>query len=162
VVGLLAAGALFAAAPAGASYVSGKQTIVSQKAGTFKMSGGLIGDWKVTSFKPTALKPVLKAKGTERFDGCLDSNHDGSCAGDPTGTLNFKFHYWAKLGSHDEVQLGTCAHRIVGGTGGLAGASGFLMMVDTPIGKAPFTKTHYEGFVTLIPAPRVGGGPKHC
>lgn len=46
-------------------------------------------------------------------------------------------------------QVGTCAHPVTGGTGDFAGATGFLMMVDTPIKKAPFVKTEYEGIITL-------------
>lgn len=49
--------------------VSGRQTIVNEKAGTSKMTGGLIGNWKVTSFKEVASKPVFRGKGIESFNG---------------------------------------------------------------------------------------------
>jgi hypothetical protein len=99
---------------------------------TFKMAGGLIGSWEITSFKEVKKqKPVFKATGTESFNGCMDVGHDGSCTGDPSGTMDFTFKYWAKLGSDEKVQLGTCAHPVVGGAGGFSGATGFLMMVDT-------------------------------
>ncbi|HEX5609612.1 MAG TPA: hypothetical protein VFX45_05910 [Solirubrobacterales bacterium] len=127
--------------------VSGEQKIVSEKGS--KMSGGLIGSWKITSFKVVASKPVFRGKGTESFSGCIDRKLDGSCAGDPSGTMKFSFRYWAKLDSEDAVQLGTCAHPVTGGTGAFAGATGFLMMVDTPIKKPPFLKTEYEGVITL-------------
>jgi hypothetical protein len=159
---LASAVALLWATPAGATYVSGKQTIVSEKKGTFKMAGGLIGSWAITSFKVQKTKPVFKAKGTESFNGCMDVGHDGSCTGDPSGTMDFTFKYWAKIGD-EKVQLGTCAHPVVGGTGGFSGATGFLMMVDTPIKRKPFIKTHYEGDI------RLGGvlsaspkAPTHC
>jgi hypothetical protein len=129
--------------------IAGKQTVVNEKAGTYKMSGGLLGDWKITSFKETASKPVFKGHGTESFNGCIDRKLDGSCAGDPSGTLTFKFRYWAKFGKGDALELGTCAHPVTGGTGDFAGATGFLMMVDTPINKAPFVETNYEGVITL-------------
>jgi hypothetical protein len=92
---------------------------------------------------------VFRGKGTESFKGCIDRKLDGSCAGDPTGTMKFSFRYWAKFDANDAVQLGTCAHPVTGGTGDFAGATGFLMMVDTPINNAPFVKTQYEGVITL-------------
>jgi hypothetical protein len=151
------------ASPAGATYVSGKQEVVSAKKGTFKMAGGLIGSWAITSFKVLKTKPVLKAKGTESFNGCMDLGHDGSCTGDPSGTMDFTFNYWAKVTGDDRLQLGTCAHPVVGGTGAFAGATGFLMMVDTPIKKKPFIKTHYEGDINLVGVrSATASAPRHC
>jgi hypothetical protein len=137
--------------------VAGKQTVVSEKAGISKMSGGLVGSWKITSFKELATKPVFKGKGTELFNGCIDRQLDGSCTGDPSGTINFKFRYWGKFSASDALELGTCAHPVTGGTGDFAGATGFLMMVDTPTKKAPFVETNYEGVITLAGA---AGSPR--
>lgn len=150
IAGLSAAASAGAISVAGEQFsVSGKQTVVNEQAGTSRMSGGLVGNWKVTSFKELASKPVFRGKGTESFKGCIDRKLDGSCAGDPTGTMKFSFRYWAKFDPNDAVQLGTCAHPVTGGTGDFAGATGFLMMVDTPINNAPFVKTQYEGVITL-------------
>src|SRR6201999_465313 len=152
-LGTMAAASLFVTAATATTVsgeqfaVSGEQTVVNEKASTYKMSGGLLGDWKVTAFKETASKPVFKGRGTESFSGCIDRKLDGSCAGDPTGTLKFKFRYWAKFGKEDKLELGTCAHPVTGGTGDFAGATGFLMMVDTPTKKAPFVETFYEGMI---------------
>jgi hypothetical protein len=66
--------------------------------------------------------------------------------------LTFSFRYWAKLGNKGAVKLATCAHPVTGGKDDFADATGFLMMVDTPIKKPPFTVTQYEGVITL-------GGP---
>jgi hypothetical protein len=150
-VALSATAALLAASPASAIPVSGKQTIVSEKKGTSKMAGGLIGQWAITSFKVLKTKPVIRARGTESFDGCLDVDLDGSCSGNPSGTLAFSFRYWGKTAGDGSVQLGTCAHPVVSGTGSFAGATGFLQMVDTPTKKPPFTKTTYEGEINLAP-----------
>lgn len=151
VLATLVATATAAAAPVSGEQfsVSGEQKVVNEKAGTSKMSGGLIGNWKITSFKGVASKPVFRGNGTESFNGCIDRKLDGSCAGDPSGTMKFSFRYWGKFNSKDAVQLGTCAHPVTGGTGDFAGSTGFLMMVDTPIKKAPFVKTEYEGIITL-------------
>lgn len=155
VLGTITAASLFVTAAGAATVsgeqfaVSGKQSVVNEGAGTYKMSGGLLGDWKITSFTELAQKPVFKGKGTERFKGCIDRKRDGSCTGDPSGTLRFKFRYWAKIGKGGALELGTCAHPVTGGTGDFAGATGFLMMVDTPTKKAPFVETSYEGVITL-------------
>jgi len=45
--------------------------------------------------------------------------------------------------------LGWQVRPVTGGTGDFAGATGFLMMVDTPTKKAPFVETNYEGVITL-------------
>src|SRR5262249_46942102 len=81
-VACLAALAAAGVATAATYPVSGKQTVVSEKNGTYKMNGGLIGDWTTTSFKETAKSPIYKGKGTEHFQGCLDTDHNGKCAGD--------------------------------------------------------------------------------
>ncbi|MGH8526819.1 MAG: hypothetical protein ACREXY_22195 [Gammaproteobacteria bacterium] len=164
---LLAAAALLVwAAPASATYVSGKQTFVGGgKKSTYNMAGGLVGSWAITSFKELKNKGVVfKAKGTESFNGCMDLGHDGSCTGDPSGTMDFTFTYWAKISGKGKVELGTCAHPVSAGTGGFASATGFLMFVDTPIKKKPFIKTHYEGEINVagVLSARAASPPRHC
>jgi hypothetical protein len=147
---LVAAMAAFAA-PAGAKTatypVSGKQIVVDEDAGTYKMTGGLVGDWSVTSFTELATAPLYKGKGTEHFSGCLDRGRDGSCANDPFGTLDFSFRYWAQFNG-DALVWGACWHPVTGGTGAFKGASGVLMMTDTPTGGGNVT-TDYIGSITL-------------
>jgi hypothetical protein len=127
--------------------VSGAQTVLDEDAGTFKMTGSLIGDWQITSFKEIATSPIYRAKGTEAFSGCLDLRGDGSCAGDPSGKLRFTFRYWAQFGENDALIWGSCVHPITGGTGAFAGATGVLAMVDTPTPQG--VTTAYIGHVTL-------------
>jgi hypothetical protein len=147
---LVAAMAAFAA-PAGAKTatypVSGKQIVVDEDAGTYKMTGGLVGDWSVTSFTELATAPLYKGKGTEHFSGCLDRGRDGSCANDPSGTLDFSFRYWAQFNG-DALVWGACWHPVTGGTGAFKGASGVLTMTDTPTEGGNVT-TDYIGSITL-------------
>lgn len=140
--------ALIAAPAASARYVSGHQVNFNEQTLTAKMTGDLLGTWKITKFSVKKHTPYLFATGTERFTGCLDRGHDHSCAGDPTGTLRLTFRYWAQM-KRGAVQLGTCSHRIVGAGGGLAGATGFVMMVDTPKRTGKGVTTQYEGNVQL-------------
>jgi len=148
-VTLTATAALVAVPAAQASYVSGQQHVVNEPAGKFRMTGGLEGKWKITKFRIVQRSPVFKAKGEERFKGCVDVGRDGSCSGDPSGRLTFKFRYWARFSEDGVPELGTCAHRIVDASDGLTGTTGFLMMVDTPTGSAPGFKTHYEGEISV-------------
>jgi hypothetical protein len=137
-----------ASGAAAATYpVSGEQTVVSEHNGTYRMKGGLIGSWKTTSFKEIAKSPIYRAKGTEHFQGCLDSDRNGSCAGDPSGTLDFRFLYWGKFGPGDSLVWGSCWHPVTGGTGDFAGAEGVLTMVDTPT--ASGVSTSYTGNITI-------------
>jgi hypothetical protein len=145
------AAALVLAAPAAAGtyQVSGKQTIVDENAGTFKMRGGLVGSWTTTSYEELGTSPLYHARGTEEFNGCLDRRSDRSCKGDPSGTLSFTFEYWALFASPDPASLvwGACWHPVVSGTGDFAGAQGVIQMVDTPTSRG--VTTRYIGNVTL-------------
>jgi hypothetical protein len=136
----LAVVALAVAAPASAKThkVSGKQIVVDEDAGTYKMRGGLKGDFSITSFEEVDDPTYYHGRGTELFDGCLDRKRDRSCKGDPKGTLSFTFEYWALFASADPASLvwGACWHPIVKGTGDFAGAQGVLVMADTPTSKA--------------------------
>jgi len=153
-LGVFAAGAaaLAVAAPAGAATaipISGTQTVVDEDAGTFKMQGSLVGDWAITSFHVLATKPRFHAKGTERFSGCLDRGRDGSCAGDPSGTLRFTIDYTALFdpAGSENLVWGACLHPVTGGSGPFAGARGVIVMADTPTANG--VSTSYIGNLTL-------------
>jgi hypothetical protein len=143
--------ALVVAAPAGAKthLVKGTQTVVNEEEGAYKVRGGLVGSWNITSFEELDDSPYFHAKGTELFKGCLDRQRDRSCKRDPSGTLSFTFEYWALFASPDPESLvwGGCWHPIVEGTGDFAGAQGMVMMADTPTRDG--VKTKYIGNVTL-------------
>lgn len=143
--------ALIVAAPVGAKThaVKGKQTVVNEDKGLYKMRGGLVGSWEISTFKELDDSPYFHAEGTELFKGCVDRARDRSCKRDPSGTLSFTFEYWALFASPDPESLvwGACWHPIVEGTGDFAGAQGVLVMADTPTRGG--VKTKYIGNVTL-------------
>ena len=143
--------ALAVAVPAsGKTYrVSGQQITVDADAGIYKMRGGLIGDWRITSFEELGTTPYYHARGTERFKGCIDRRRDRSCKGDPSGTLELTMEYWALFASPDPASLvwGACFHPIVSGTGDFAGVQGVVQMLDTPSRKG--VRTDYIGNLTL-------------
>jgi hypothetical protein len=149
--GTAAIAALALAAPAGATtyQVRGKQKVVDANAGTYKMSGGLRGTWATTSFEEVATEPYYEGTGTELFKGCLDRRRDRSCAGDPSGSLTFSFHYWGLYGSDDPESLvwGACWHPVIEGSGAFADARGVLTFVDSPTPNG--VRTAYIGSLTL-------------
>jgi hypothetical protein len=129
--------------------VSGTQTVVDEQAGIYRMQGDLVGRWRITSFKELATDPLTRARGTERFRGCLDRQHDGRCAGDPSGTLRLRFTYWAMFDSADPPSLlaGACWHPIVSGTGAMARAGGAIQMLDVQTQNG--VETHYTGDIRM-------------
>ena len=148
------------AASAQARSVSGTQTVVDENAGTYRMHGDLVGSWKITSFKEIAATPVYRAKGTEKFRGCLDRGHDGACSGDPSGTLRMKFRYWALFGPGDALLGGACWHPIVGGTGAFAHARGHFEMLD--VSTANGVETHYAGDIRMRGGAAAGAARRSC
>jgi hypothetical protein len=129
------------AAPAGAAVtrVTGLQIPDVEDAcpetsiGTFTMEGGLIGCWYTDEFSAVREQPsgTVQITGTEHFVGCLDHGLDGSCVGDPAGTLTFSFQF---SGMYDLVTFaeirGRCEHMVVSGTGGFASAGGVITFKD--------------------------------
>jgi hypothetical protein len=119
-------------ATAGAYSVAGTQTVVDEENGIYAMHGDLVGEWRITAFKELATTPLFQARGRERFEGCRDRGHDGSCDGDPSGTLRLRFRYWALFASDGSLRAGACWHPIVGGTGAFRRARGVIQMLDAP------------------------------
>jgi hypothetical protein len=152
------AAALVAAAPAAAGTyeLSGRQTVVNEEQGIYKMRGSLIGRWTITAFEEVNDSPYFHGVGTERFRGCLDRRRDRSCKGDPSGTLTFSFDYYA-LFEGEALVWGGCGHPVTGGTGDFAGAVGVVMMADTPTKSG--VKTAYIGNLTLK---RKGKSARHA
>jgi hypothetical protein len=131
--------------------VSGTQAVVDEAKGSFQMHGSLVGPWQITSFKPSYLSATqYAATGTEIFNGCLDSNHNGACdTGEPTGTLRFAARFWGELNPATKKEIrGGCFHQVTSGTGGFAGAKGVIAMTDTPAGAD--TKTTYRGELQVV------------
>ncbi|HYI17695.1 MAG TPA: hypothetical protein VD836_03255 [Solirubrobacteraceae bacterium] len=150
VLGCAATLAMAAPATADTYRVAGKQVPVDAETGLAAMRGGLIGNWATTSFELLEVSPLVRGRGTESFEGCLNRNRrDRSCKGDPAGTLAFTFEYLGAFASPDPASLiwGSCLHPIVSGTGAFAGAQGVIAMVDMPTPAGVVTR--YEGTITL-------------
>jgi len=141
-VALAAASCCLVAAPASASenQVSGIQspggTPACGDTSAFTMTGGLIGCWYTDTFNPKKSNASASGKyqviytGTEHFTGCLDSDRDGGCSGDPTGTFYTTFTFTAQFDLTLTEIRGRCHHPIVSGTGDFAGATGVINFKD--------------------------------
>src|SRR5262245_33568277 len=84
VAAALAAACLATAATAAADpttvTVRGTQVPVDPDAGTYTMTGSLVGRWRITAFTVRyADATQFVGTGRERFVGCLDSNRNGTC-----------------------------------------------------------------------------------
>jgi hypothetical protein len=104
------------------------------------MTGGLVGCWYTDTFNqknkridPAGGKYVFIYDGTEHFTGCLDTDGDGQCSGDPTGTFYTTFTFTTQdvdaPPTYPEIR-GRCHHPIVSGTGDFAGATGVINFKD--------------------------------
>jgi hypothetical protein len=96
------------------------------------MSGSLVGCWYVVDLVDKFQdNGALQETGHELFVGCLDSEGDGSCSGDPSGTLSFSYVFTGKFDSvtFEEIK-GRCHHHVDEGTDGFAQASGVINFKD--------------------------------
>jgi hypothetical protein len=153
---MLAAAALAAlalAGPAGAAThrVSGKQIAIDRGAGLFRLDGSLVGVSKLIRSDSLAAMPLVQARSTDVFIGCLDRGRIGCDrrGSDRHAALTFNFTYEALFASPEPASLvwGSCRHVIVSATGGFAGARGVITMVQTPV--RGNVRTDYIGNISL-------------
>ncbi len=118
----------------------------------YVMAGSLIGCWYTDSgnfIDGTPLPDgVVVFAGTEHFVGCLDIRHRRKCThADPTGSFALTFTFEAQYSSLGNEIWGGCQHGIVPGmgTGGLAGAAGWLDFTDNVTNGT----SAYRGYITL-------------
>jgi hypothetical protein len=150
------------AAPAGAAtnQVTGLQSPgafgpCTDPAASLTMTGGLVGCWYEDTFdlkkgnESASGKYQLIYSGTEHFTGCLDTDDDGQCSGDPTGTLYFTFTFTTQVDALTLAEIrGRCHHPIVAGTGDFAGATGVLNFKDD-VSNPAFVTSPYMGHISF-------------
>jgi hypothetical protein len=140
----LVTGLALAAEPAtaGTTRVSGNQMPVARddpcvagdpsSLATYTMDGSLIGCWYTDDAEFREQRSgTAQGTGHEHFVGCLDLGGDGSCSGDPFGTLYFSFQFSGKFDSVTFAEIrGRCSHPVVTGMGGFAGAGSVINFKD--------------------------------
>ena len=150
--GAVATVALTGTADAATYRVAGELVAVNVDAtgaGDYKIRGGLRGKFTINELTEVSTSPYYEAEGSDLFKGCIDRRRDGSCKGDPSGTLSFNARYWTLFDPADPSSLiwGACCHPVVQGTGDFTGAQGVVMFVDSPTERG--VKTDYIGTLTL-------------
>jgi hypothetical protein len=142
--------------------VRGTQVPIDADKGIYATRGDLVGRWTFIPKKTLHQTPQLFVEsGVERFNGCLDRNHDKTCATrEPHGVLRSAYLYWASFDGHGKLLRGQCVHPVTGGTRDFANARGLLQMFDTPVGDA--VRTTYRGRLVLRTAlaPASGQAPR--
>jgi hypothetical protein len=126
--------------------MTGKAPVGSQT-----MTGGLIGCWYTDTYNQVQSRPngQILAIGTEHFVGCLDADHNRTCAGhDPHGSLAFIYAFEATLDKQGNEIRGGCQHPIVSGSGDFKGAKGRINFNDHPTTGT----SSYRGRITLAKA----------
>jgi hypothetical protein len=100
--------------------------------GTYTMDGGLIGCWYTDAFDIREHSSgTVQLTGTEHFVGCLDQELDGSCVGNPTGTLRFAFQFSGRFDLITSAEIrGRCQHLVVSGTDDFETAGGVITFKD--------------------------------
>lgn len=130
--------------------VQGTQVLVDAATATYRMEGGLIGIWRMYPTEPALhdVSSLYVEAGLERFSGCIDRNHNGSCdRRDPSGLLASAYLYWATFDRDERLVRGQCVHPVTGGREDFRGARGVITMVDRPVGDEVVTT--YRGEVVL-------------
>jgi hypothetical protein len=131
--------------------VQGQQ--LDNRDGTYQMLSdkghpGLFGLWTTTSVTGfRSAPPYVFVTGTERFDGCLDTDGDNLCNNEPTGQLFFNFAFWARYDQNGNEIEGGCVHPVTSGNADFIGARGLLTMRDFLVGSV--LHTTYRGTLTV-------------
>ena len=130
------------------------QVIPIDDAGTYRLTGDLMGTWYTltadTYYQSDAL---IIQKGVERFEGCLDLNRNRHCDRNRKGQFGADYIYWAtfKPGTGRLIK-GECIHPVTGGDGVFTGLRGLINMHDKPVGKNGVVSS-YEGDLVLNAVP---------
>jgi hypothetical protein len=129
--------------------------IAIDDAGTYRLTGGLMGTWyTLTADTYYQSKAMIIQKGLERFEGCLDLNGNRHCDKNRKGKISMDYMYWATFNPKTgRLVKGECIHPITAGKGVFSGTRGFINVNDKPVGKNGVVST-YEGELVLNAVPR--------
>ncbi|MET1006115.1 MAG: hypothetical protein ABWX96_11225 [Propionibacteriaceae bacterium] len=133
--------------------VSGQLVPVDLENGIYDVKGELIGTW---TFPPAETSTYYQSstrlyqKGTEYFDGCLNTDGDDKCdRSEPSGRWRSDYIYWASLDRGGRLIEGGCIHPLNGGSGAFTGVRGLLQMTDVYASTAAGSTAIYQGEVIL-------------
>lgn len=133
--------------------VSGQLVPADLDAGTYTVTGELIGTW---TFPPDQTETYYKSstrlyqKGTEYFEGCVNLNGNRKCdPSEPSGRWQSDYIYWAFFDDDERLIEGGCVHPITGGNKAFTGVRGLLRMTDVYASTKAGSTAIYQGEVVL-------------
>jgi len=130
-------------------HVEGHLLPVGKSPGVYRVTGGLVGTYKIRSERVIQgwtywTTKIGESEGTESITGCLDQNQNASCdAGEPSAQLRLSFSRVASFDTRtDRLIDGGATHWVRGG-GPFTG--GKLTTRDIPVGNSNEILSIYQG-----------------
>ena len=138
-------------------HVEGRLLPVEGSDGVFRVTGGLVGTYRVMSERVTGswtywTTEIRSTEGTDVITGCVDRNNNEKCdPREPSGDLKLNF---TRVASYDTATgrliESSCIHPVSSASGRFSG--GLLKMRDLPIGDSDQIHSTYEGEVEVTEA----------
>lgn len=130
--------------------VKGQLLPVDGSPGVYRVSGGLIGIYRLRSERvinewTERTTQIRYIEGSESMTGCVDQNQNGSCdTGEPFGELRLNFNRVATFDSASgRLTEGRGFHRVSSSSGRFSG--GLLRIWDLPVGGSDEIASTYDG-----------------
>jgi hypothetical protein len=137
-------------------HVEGQIVPVAKSPGVYRVSGGLVGTYKLRServinewtYWTTQIRDI---EGTEAIKGCVDENQNESCdAGEPSGEMRLNFNRVASFDTSTGRLLASRSSHRVDSSGRFSG--GLLEMRDLPVGGSEEIVSMYVGDLQVTEA----------
>jgi hypothetical protein len=135
-------------------HVEGQLIPVGETPGVYRMTGGLVGTYKLRServiyawtYFGTQIRDI---EGTESIKGCLDQNQNQNCdADEPSGDLRLKFNRVASFNTETGRLIeATSTHQV---SNGAPFSGGVLTTLDIPVHNSDQIVSTYQGDLEII------------
>jgi hypothetical protein len=138
-------------------HVEGHILPVAESPGVYRVTGGLVGIYKIRSERVVHAwtywtAQIRDIEGTESVTGCVDQNQNESCdAGEPSAQLRLTFNRVASFDTRTDRLIEGGATHWVKGSGPFSG--GKLTTRDIPVGNSDEILSIYEGDLQVKQSP---------
>jgi hypothetical protein len=130
-------------------HVEGHVLPVAESPGVYRVTGGLVGIYKIRSERVIHAwtywtTQIREIEGTESITGCVDQNQNESCdTGEPSAQLRLNFSRVASFDTRTDRLIDGGATHWVKGSGPFSG--GKLTTRNIPVGNSDEILSVYEG-----------------
>jgi hypothetical protein len=135
-------------------HVEGQLIPVGETPGVYRMTGGLVGTYKLRSERVVYAwtyfgTQIREIEGTESIKGCLDQNQNQNCdAGEPSGDLRLKFNRVASFNTETGRLIeATSTHQV---SNGAPFSGGVLTTLDIPVHNSDQIVSTYQGGLEIV------------